>query len=510
MESTKYNNAKYWQIGFFSLNNAATNLYLALMGYVSYYANSIAGFGVVVISGLLTALNIFDAVTDPMVGFFLDRTKGRFGKFRPFMLCGNLIMAASAILLYCTTHKFGRYLRVFYFVAVYGLFVIGYTFQTVVAKSGQSVLTDNPKQRPLSTYFDSLFVMAAYGGTAVFVGNYLAPKYGGFTNNALYQEYVLWVVGVSFFCTLLAMLGIAAKDKPALLEQQGGCRKIRVSDYWEIICQNKPIRMLIIAACTDKFAATVYSHTTVGVMLYGIIMGNYGISGLIGVVTAIPTLFVVSAGIHTAQRMGQKKALVLFTALGIFFQLVMMFVLMDERIHTVSFSLGNINGITLWFVGIYILLNGCKSITNNMVVPMIADCSDYERYRSGRFVPGLMGALFSFVDKVFAALGTGFVGVVMLVMGYNRRLPQIGDELTNPMKWTTLFLYCGVPIIGWVCSLVSMRYYTLDKKKMHEVTRELHKERFSERVREKRGEWKERRLEHQRERGHKKGRGGME
>lgn len=508
MESTEYNNAKYWQIGFFSLNNAATNLYLALMGYVSYYANSIAGFGVVLISGLLTALNVFDAVTDPMVGFLLDRTKGRFGKFRPFMLCGNLLMAASAVLLYFTTHEISRYLRVFYFVAVYGVFVLGYTFQTVVAKSGQSVLTDNPRQRPLSTYFDSLFVMAAYGGTAVFVGNYLAPKYKGFTNEALYREYVLWVVGVSFFCTVLAMFGIAAKDKPVLLQSRENHQKIRASDYWEIICHNKPIRMLIIAACTDKFAATVYSHTTVGVMLYGIMMDNYGISGLIGVVTAVPTLFVVSAGIHTAQRMGQKKALVLFTALGIFFQVVMIFVLMDDKIGTVSFSLGKINGITLWFVGIYILLNGCKSITNNMVVPMIADCSDYERYRSGRFVPGLMGALFSFVDKVFAALGTGFVGIVMSVMGYNRRLPQIGDELTAPMKWTTLFLYCGVPIIGWICSLVSMRYYTLDKKKMHEVTSELHKESFSERMREKRGEWKERRLEHQKERDNKRKRRG--
>lgn len=71
----KYNNAKYWQIGFFSLNNAATNIYLALMGYISYYANSIAGFSIVLISGILTAQNVFDAVTDPMVGFLLDRTK---------------------------------------------------------------------------------------------------------------------------------------------------------------------------------------------------------------------------------------------------------------------------------------------------------------------------------------------------------------------------------------------------------------------------------------------------
>lgn len=474
-----YNNAKYWQIGFFSLNNAATNLYLALMGYMSYYANSIAGFGVILISGILMGMNVFDAVTDPVVGFLMDRFNGKFGKFRPFMLFGNVLMAISSILLYCTTHCVERHIRIFYFIIVYGMFILGYTFQTVVAKSGQSVLTDNPKQRPVSTYFDSLYVMAAYGGTALFVANYLVPKYGSFMNESLFVEYVCWVVGISFLCTVLAMIGIAKKDRPGEWKMENNTEKIKVSDYWEILCHNKPIRMLIIAACTDKFAATVYAHTTVGVMLYGIMMKNYGVSGLIGVVTALPTLVVVSCGIKMAQKMGQKKALVHFTAFGIVFQIMMMFVLMHPKIDTVSFRLGQINAITVTFVVIYTLLNGCKSITNNMVVPMIADCSDYERARSGKFVPGLMGALFSFVDKIFAALGTAFVGGVMLLLGYNRRLPQIGDEVTPRIKYMTLFLYCIVPIIGWLCSLVSMKFYALDKKRMHHIVQELHQKQNS-------------------------------
>lgn len=468
-----YNNAKYWQIGFFSLNNAATNLYLALMGYISYYANSIAGFSVVLVSCILTGMNVFDAITDPVVGFMLDRSKGRFGKFRPFMLLGNLIMAVSALLLHFVTHEINRYMRIPFFVAAYGLFVLGYTFQTVVAKSGQAILTNNPKQRPLSTYFDSLFVMAAFGGTAVFVANYLVPKYGGFTNETLFKEYVIWVCVLSLLCTILAMAGIASKDKPELLRKQSSVQKVRVRDYWDIIRHNKPIRILILAACMNKFASTVYAHTTVGVMLFGILMNNYAIAGLIGIVTAVPTMFVISAGIRVAQNMGQKRSLMLFTALGIFFQVVMTGVLMQENINTVSFHPRHINGITVWFVAVYILLNGCKSITNNMVVPMIADCSDYERYRSGRFVPGLMGALFSFVDKVFAALGTAFVGLVMLIMGYNRRFPQIGDELTAELKGTTLFLYCGLPMICWLLSLFFMKFYELDKRKMFEVSKKL-------------------------------------
>lgn len=208
-------------------------------------------------------------------------------------------------------------------------------------------------------------------------------------------------------------------------------------------------------------------------MLYGIMMENYGIAGWIGVVAALPTLLVVTVGIRAAQRMGQKKALVLFTGLGIFFQLLLIVVLMQDNINTVTFNLKHFNAISFWFMLFFVLLNGCKSITNNMVVPMIADCSDYEQYRSGKFVPGLMGALFSFVDKVFAALGTAFVGLVMLAIGYNSRFPQIEDTLTPVLKWTTIFLFCIVPIIGWVISLLSMHFYSLDMKTMKEIAKKL-------------------------------------
>ena len=467
-----YNEAKFYQIGLFSLNNAATNLYLALMGYVSYYANSVTGFRVVLISMLLTIMNVFDGITDPIAGFLLDKTKGRFGKFRPFMFFGNCIMAVSTPLLFGTLEYIPKVLQVPYFVLVYALFVLGYTFQTVVGKSGQAILTNNPAKRPLSTYFDSVFIMAAYGGSVLLVANYLVAKYGGYTNIGLYHEYMIWVIVVSAFCTIGAIIGIWKKDRAENYERHEK-QKIKVKDYFEIIRNNKPIRMLILAACTDKFAATVYGHATVGVMLYGILMQNYGIAGLIGVVTAIPTLFVVSLGIKVAQNLGQKKALVLFTYLGIVFQTIMIFVLLSEDINKVSFHIHKFNGISLIFVIVYVLLNGCKSITNNMVVPMIADCSDYEEYRSGKFVPGLMGALFSFTDKTFAALGTAFVGLVMLIIGYNDRFPQVEDTLTPVLKWTTIFLYCIVPILGWVCSLISLHFYKLDKKTMKKIASHL-------------------------------------
>ncbi len=479
VQKITYNNAKLWQLALFSLNNAATNLYLALMGYVTYYANGIVGLGVFLLSMILTAMRVFDGITDPVIGFLLDKTEGRYGKFRPFLIAGNLLLAGSCIVLFFTNHLVPKFFRLPYFIFVYGIYVIGYTFQTVVAKSGQTIITNNPKQRPMATYFDSMFIMAAYGGTTLYVSNYLVPKYGGFLNPHLFQEFVLVIAGISMLCTVLAIVGIWEKDQKKFYGLPNGRKqKIQKKDYVEIVKHNKPIRMLTLASCANQFVAIVYSHTTVGVMLFGILMKNYSIYGLIGIVVAVPTLFVVSGGIKIAQHYGQRRALIIATCLAVMLQFFMGLILFFGNITKISFIPSKINGITVLFVLIFTLLNGCKSIINNMVVPMIADCCDYEMTRSGKYVPGLMGALFSFIEKAVSAFGTAFVGVVLTCIGFGKELPQISDEATPILVGATLFLYCGVPILGWIVTLLAMNNYELDKTKMQEIHQKNEKERL--------------------------------
>lgn len=480
------NKAHIWQIALFSLNNTSTNLYLAMMGYVSYYANGIAGLGVVIISVILTGMRIFDGVTDPIIGFVIDKTNGRFGKFRPYMVIGYILLALSSITLFFTTHLVTGFLRVPYFIAVYTVYIIGYTFQTAVVKSGQSVITNDVNQRPLITFFDSTFIMLAHGTVAFYVSVYLIGKYGSFSVPALFKEFVITVVIVSGICTLLAVIGIWNKDniKQFKLEPErgegpfwqnednGNAKKnaknaIRIRDYLTIIKHNKPIRMLVIAAASNKFAAMVYGNSTVIVMLYGILMKNYALAGVIGIIIGLPNLAIIYAGIHYAQRVGQKKAMVAATWFAIFFQTLLMLMMIFCDLTEVS--LARMNLVTIVFLVVFTMLNGVKSISNNIVVPMIADCTDYEYTISGHFVPGIMGALFSFVDKTFSALGTGFVGIALSFIGYAETFPQVEDALTPELKWMTIFFYCIIPILGWLVTIFVMRYYRLDKKTIQEL-----------------------------------------
>ena len=150
--SEKTNNAgihraKLWQIGGFALNNTATNMWMFFMNYIAYYMTGYVGVGVVVASTFITAMRVWDGVTDPFIGFLVDRTNGKFGKNRPFMLIGNVLLAVTSYIMLHVTHKLPSGGRFFFFMIIYMIYIIGYTFQCVVTKSAQSCLTNDPKQR---------------------------------------------------------------------------------------------------------------------------------------------------------------------------------------------------------------------------------------------------------------------------------------------------------------------------------------------------------------------------
>lgn len=458
------NRAKIWQIALFSLNNTSTNLFLAMMGYVSYYANGIAGLSVVLISVILTGMRIFDGVTDPFIGYFIDKTNGKYGKFRPYIVLGYILMAVSSLVLFFTTSLVPYIIRPLYFIVVYSVYIIGYTFQTAVVKSGQSVITNDLKQRPMITFFDSTFIMFAHGLVAFYVSVYLIGKYKTFQAQELFSEFVITVVIVAGICSALAVAGIWSKDNVSYFKLDDRKQQIHFKDYFAIIKHNKPIRMLVIAAASNKFAQMVYGNSTVLVMLYGILMHNYPLAGIIGIIVGLPNLGIIYVGIHHAKKVGQKTVLVRSTWFAIIFQTILMLMMIFTDLTKVSLT--HINFITIAFLLVFTMLNGVKSISNNIVVPMIADCTDYEYTISGHFVPGIMGALFSFIDKSFSALGTGFVGIALAIAGYSKIFPQVEDALTPQLKFLTIFFYCIIPIIGWLVTIFIMRFYKLDRNTM--------------------------------------------
>ena len=170
--NTTLNRAKPYQLVLFPLNNGATNVYYVLiLTYIATFGNTVLGIATVFASFMVTGMRVFDAVTDPIIGALMDKTNGKFGKFRPFMVIGSIIMAVSVICLYVFTPFVPAsmmWLRYALFIGLYAVWVIGYTFQTSVTRAAQAVLTNDPKQRPLFTIFQHRGLSGRHGRHAVY------------------------------------------------------------------------------------------------------------------------------------------------------------------------------------------------------------------------------------------------------------------------------------------------------------------------------------------------------
>ncbi len=518
--NTGVHRAKLWEIGFYALNNTSTNLYMSLVGYISYYLIGIVGVGVVFAGSFITFMRVWDGVTDPFVGMLVDRTNTKFGKNRPFIVLGNAILFTTTWLMFNVVTRIGQGARLPVFIVIYLVYILGYTAQCVVTKSAQTCLTNDPKQRPIFAMFDTIYNLFALSVIIpIYMSGTLIPKFSlnmsehaeqinnliaknpnlanvletgedgvqklsGFYNPAMFQSFQLLIGGVAAVFACLAIVGLWRKDRIEYFGT-GQVQKVTFKDYVDVLAHNRGIQMLVVAASSDKLSLSMQTNSTVMVCIFGVICGNYAYFGSQSAISAIPVAILSLLGMGIiARNLGQKKALVVGTvgALATAAGMLCLFLFgTPTNMMLPSFSLtkpatwGNLFSGANWsmFGFLYILLwslmKGFSGIASSIVIPMTADCADYEVYRSGKYVPGLMGTLFSFVDKLISSLASTFVSVMFAAIGFKAALPTPTTPYSTGIFWVTMACLLGAPTVGWILNVVAMKFYPLSKEKMEEI-----------------------------------------
>ena len=474
------NRAKFYQLALFPMNNGATNVYFVLiLSYIATFGNKVLGLAMVFASFMVTGMRVFDAITDPIIGALMDKTNGKFGKFRPFMVIGNVVMAVSVILLYICTPLIPKdvmWLRYTLFILLYAVWVLGYTFQTSVTRSAQPVLTNDPKQRPLFTVFNTIGSLVGMG-VMQFVGPILAgDNFAGDYNSTWFAIMTPIGVVVSIILTILAIIGIWEKDNEKYFGLGGKQEKVKVSEYLSIIKANKPLKRLMVAGGGCKLALAIATNVTVLCMIYGCMMGNY--DGLylpmmvLGYVFSAPFFLLT---VCTSQKHGQKRSLMTYVAVALACYVGVLALLLMWQQGNPAFNLSfitngklSINLYTILFILFFGIGYGAYYSTADMPIPMVADCADYETYRSGKFIPGIMGTLFSLVDKLVSSLSATVVSVALIFINIHE-LPTKTTPYSSGMNWIVIALFCLVPMVAWILTLVAMKGYELDGKRVKTI-----------------------------------------
>lgn len=549
-EKVGVNRAKQWQIALFPFNNAATNVYFAFYNYFTYFAlmhltgaDQAKAIGGTIISGVLAlaistftslfvpAMRIFDGVTDPILGGLMDKTKTRFGKFRPFMVIGNIMLAFSIILMMVISRLIPfevSALRWVVFIVSYIIYVLGYTCQCAVTKAGQTCLTNDPKQRSQFVIWNMIGQIGSIVLVNIMAGGILTNEalcakgllvyesengmslaaliaeftskgidYSGINITALdptalyaynqgaaygvqfYNIMVPFVIIISAIYTIMAVAAISEKDKPefwGVSEKQA-----TMKDYIGIVKENKEMRWLVLSSGLNKLASTVATSSAVMFLLFGCLMNDY--NGLFIPFYALCFVFMgifFMWGSKTAGAKGQKRGVAQFTVLAFVFYIGVLVLLCfynhdNPKTWLSLFSMEGgfhltINAYTILFIIFYGCGYGAFNCCDNLTIPMIADCTDYETYRSGNYVPGIMGTIFSLIDKLISSLQTLLLTlfIVYLVPNLNA-LPAEGTPYMEGMKLSAIICFCILPMLSWLITTFCMTRYGLSGKKLQEI-----------------------------------------
>lgn len=386
-------------------------------------------------------MRIWDGVTDPFVGSMVDKTNGRFGKNRPFMILGNVILAVTSFVMFHVTHLLPEGARFIFFIVVACVYYLGYTCQCVVTKSAQSCLANDPKQRPLFASFDAVYNTVLFAGLAIVAAN-LAASYesvGGYTSTEFFHTMWLFTAIASGVCTVLAVIAISPKDRSEFFGT-GKPIKVGLKDYWDTLKNNRAIQMLVLSASTDKLASSAKTGA-VNVAMFACIVGSTLLQGNVTALTTIPTCIATFLAISLlATRLGQKKAMVIGSVGGIITNLALgaLWLFGDPTTMTSNPATGAFHwgSFLILHLVLTIIQGGFQGISGNIVIPMTA-------------------------------------GLVFAACGFTDHNPVMGDVATTQLRLGVVFLAYGIIILGLICNLIAMKFYPLTKEKMAELQNEI-------------------------------------
>jgi len=463
--------AKLWQIIMVCCTALIGMSFYSLIGLASYTASIGYGIATVAVGGILTFTRIFDAITDPLVAFIYDKVNTRFGKVRILMVIGWALMVLSILVMYIWAAGKGH--GVVLFVLLYVFYIIGYTLYNMTSQTLPALVTNDPKQRPLFGAVNTIFNYLVPVALSLIFYVKMMPIYGGFNLEFLAAACLL-VFGISTVGVILTCIGISGFDKPENFSGTTEKReKLKIKDMAEVLKNNRPLQCYIASAASDKIAQQTASQSIVSTMLSGIIIGNMSIATQLGTIGILPSIVFAFIGAAYARKKGNKHTIVAWTRFSIFTTLAMIIFFVVLFLGGNTAAIGTAVPLMLVYIVLTLMMNGTKMGVTMGNTAFMADIIDYELDRGGKYIPAVITGVYSLIDKIVSSVSALIATAAVALIGYRETMPQPTDELTSGIFWVTMALMFGMPLLGWVITLIAMRFCSLDKEEMVEVQKRI-------------------------------------
>ena len=451
----------------YGFGDMSSSMFWKLFSYfLPFFYSNVFGLSLADAGVLMLVTRIWDAVSDPMMGIIADRTKTRWGKYRPYLLFFALPFAVCGILLF-TTPENGKVVWAY---VTYLLMMTVYTGINVPYGSLLNVMTADSDEKSVLSSYRMFF---AYGGSfiALFAWEPLCNMFdktriategtGGLeaisTNPAAWQNAMIVIASC---CLVLFLLSFLLTKEHVKSEST-----VSVGQDLKLLLKNKPWWILIGAALASNLFNTVRGTTTAYffadyiqqmvsldgkwafLVSAGIFLSIGEIANMAGVVLAVPM----------SRHLGKKSTYILSMAA---------LIVLSAAFFFLPATAGG-----YWAMLVFqLVISVFTGVISPLVWSMYADVADYSELKDGTASTGLIFSSASMAQKFGGAFGGSAVMWLLAAFGYNTIAGAVQTEtailgLRILMSW--------VPALVAALSILVVWFYPLTKKKMSAVQAEL-------------------------------------
>ncbi|WP_416990519.1 MFS transporter [Alistipes communis] len=460
----------------YGFGDMASSMFWKIFGmYLLFFYTKVFGITPAAAGTMFLVTRIWDSLNDPIMGLLADRTRSRWGRYRPYLLWGAFPFAAVGVLTFWTP-DFGMTGKLAWAYITYTAMMMVYTMVNVPYASLLGVMTPDTKIR---NTFSSYRMFFAYVGSLVTfmllqpLVDFFAGRLGGGDTDRLSgsvagsdvaisgmpEAWTCAVAVIGAICALLFWLCFRwtreriRVDDAQLAEGSVG-RDLkslaRNAPWWILLVAG--VAVLLFNSIRDGVAIfyfTDYVRSAYKLPHLGWTLGTlYLLLGQLGNMAG------VALAVPLAARIGKKGAFA--AAMGAAAVLSLFFFRLEPS------ELG-------WLFALQALVSVAAGVVLPLLWSMYADIVDYEEYRSGRRPTGLIFSSSSMSQKLGWALGGAVTGWLLAAFGYDQSAAvQSGEAIAGVRLMMSWF-----PAAGCLLAAAAVLFYPLGEKRMERITTEL-------------------------------------
>jgi len=403
----------------YSLGDAASNLYFGIfMSFLPIFYTDVFGLPAAAMGTLFLITRVWDAVNDPMMGMIADRTKSRWGKFRPYIISVAPLLAVGGVVAF-TTPGFEVGGKIVYAYVTYTLLTMLYTAVNVPYSALMGVMTPNSMERAGASQYR--FVAAFVGQMIVSGATLYLVGYFGRGNQQAGWQWTLGCYGI-LAAILLGITFFATKERVHPPKDQKSDIKQDLKD----LLRNKPWILIAVATVFQLLFAVMRGSSTPYFFKYYVLDQKLDLFGY--------TISLSIDGFTSAFMTVGNIATLLGALLAILFAKILdkkntySGFLITSAVVSCAFYFLQPNSVLLIFA-LNVIVSFCMDAVSVIQWAIYTDTADYGEWKFGRRATGLVMAASLFALKLGLALGGTFVGWILGYHGFEANVAQAGSAL---------------------------------------------------------------------------------